>query len=127
MHEGRQYIIVQLRDGLAAMALPVEGGAAAGSALEVELETDLGQAARLEPQRRQVDVRRGKGIDGVLLSRHGVRVEHVVDVEIRPQGSTGVNGEDLPDPEVDLVEPVSEDRPRRDDVRRGRAERRAPP
>ena len=28
MHEGRQYIIVQLRDGLAAMALPVEGGAA---------------------------------------------------------------------------------------------------
>jgi len=28
MHEGRQFIIVQLRDGLAAMALPVEGGAA---------------------------------------------------------------------------------------------------
>lgn len=27
-HEGRQFIIVQLRDGLAAMALPVEGGAA---------------------------------------------------------------------------------------------------
>ena len=27
MHEGRQFIIVQLRDGLAAMALPVEGGA----------------------------------------------------------------------------------------------------
>ncbi|MDA1094532.1 MAG: PQQ-binding-like beta-propeller repeat protein [Acidobacteria bacterium] len=27
-HEGRQFIIVQLQDGLAAMALPVEGGAA---------------------------------------------------------------------------------------------------
>ena len=24
-HEGRQYVIIQLRDGLAAMALPVEG------------------------------------------------------------------------------------------------------
>jgi len=29
MHEDRQYIIVQLQNGLAAMALPVEGGAAA--------------------------------------------------------------------------------------------------
>jgi len=29
-HEGRQFIIVQLQDGLAAMALPVEGGADSG-------------------------------------------------------------------------------------------------
>ncbi|MDE0830182.1 MAG: hypothetical protein OSB03_13365, partial [Vicinamibacterales bacterium] len=30
-HEGRQFIIVQLQDGLAAMALPVEGGDAPGA------------------------------------------------------------------------------------------------
>ena len=85
--------------------------------LEVVLEGDLGQAAGLEADRLQV-LAAGARYEGLLLTRDGICIEQVVDVEARAHVPADAEVEHLGYPHVELVEAVSEGSPRLEHVHR---------
>ena len=78
---------------------------------EVDLERELPQSPRHDHLRQQI-VRADAG----LFERGRVRVEHVVEVEHRPEARGRGESEHLREPQIELIEALAERRARRDDI-----------
>src|SRR5215831_17862399 len=75
-------------------------------ALEVPANAELDDAA-LQHRRRQQPRASVRARIGRVLGKHRVRVERVVDVEVRVQRVLRTELEDLAEPDVELVQAIA--------------------
>src|SRR4029453_6206634 len=75
--------------------------------LKIPSHTEFEDPALNHPGRSAPRSAAGSGV-GLILSRGGVRIQGVVNIEVRVYGVSFVYLENLCKPEVDLVEPIAE-------------------